>query len=204
MATAVHAGQAQFYQKSSQLGIALAADGSGNDGSVHLHIESPTSYQWAAIGTGDKMDDSFMILMQASGPESGEQVVLCEKPRTNIARQVQVTARSAHGHDEPGRVNIPLQVLASKIEGQIMSANIMWTISAASSFSAIHPSESKQPWIWAIGPRSSRPSSGSDNDKRKRDGRGDGEIEEHSSYGNHNLQNLLSVLRRRQGYFLPT
>jgi hypothetical protein len=112
-----------------------------------------------------------------------------------------VTARSAHGHDEPERFNVPLQVLASKIEGQIMSADIMWAISDASSFSTVNPSDSKQPWIWAVGPRSSRPSSGSDNDKRRRDGGGDGEIEEHSSYGKDDLQNPIMCAKTTAGIF---
>jgi len=51
--------------------LVTSVDGHGTW--VNLHLEAPTSYQWAAIGTGHKMDGSFMIVMQPSGTDSGKQ-----------------------------------------------------------------------------------------------------------------------------------
>lgn len=197
VAAAVSAGQAQFYQNSHQFGTALATSDAENGTWVYIHIEAPTSYQWAGIGTGDKMDGSFMILIQQSGSDSGNKVVFSLRSPTNFYHQVHVTARSANGHDEPEQVNVSFQVLASKVKDQRMSADIKWVASDASTFSTVNPNSSKQAWIWAVGPHSSIQPSSSDNDKRRRDG-GAGEIDQHSSYGKDNLVGVFaSILRTK-------
>jgi hypothetical protein len=71
----VSASNVQFYQKSEKLGAVLATHAGSNGTDMYLHIEAPTSYQWAALGTGDAMDGSFMIVMQHSG-DAGKYSVL--------------------------------------------------------------------------------------------------------------------------------
>ena len=64
----------QFYKKSDGYGAAMATSQAANGTDILLHLEAPTTYQWAAIGTGDKMDGSFMIVMQPSGVGSGTSI----------------------------------------------------------------------------------------------------------------------------------
>lgn len=65
----------QFYKTSDQYGAALAIRKTANGTEIFLHLEAPTAYQWAAVGTGDKMDKSFMILMQPSSAHSGKRTM---------------------------------------------------------------------------------------------------------------------------------
>ena len=57
---------AQFYRQSEQYGVAFTSLLISNGSEIFVHIEAPTSYQWAAIGTGDKTDGSFMLLIKPS------------------------------------------------------------------------------------------------------------------------------------------
>jgi hypothetical protein len=73
VSVSTHAASVQFFKQSEQYGAALATRSGANGTDILLRLEAPTTYQWAALGTGDKMDKSFMILMQPSSANSGKQ-----------------------------------------------------------------------------------------------------------------------------------
>jgi hypothetical protein len=62
VASTTHASYAQFYSRSNQYGIAIAADHDKNGTSVYVTLEGSTDYQWLGLGSGDKMDNSFMLI----------------------------------------------------------------------------------------------------------------------------------------------
>jgi len=64
------AGQAQFYDKSSNLGFALSVDNaSATD--LYFQISTPIGAGWGAIGSGDKMDRSLMFIIYPSSTRNG-------------------------------------------------------------------------------------------------------------------------------------
>jgi hypothetical protein len=63
------ASSTQFYSDREQYAVAFGVGTASNDSEIFLTMTAPVYYQWAAVGTGDKMDGSFMVLMQPSGSD---------------------------------------------------------------------------------------------------------------------------------------
>ena len=62
----------QFYDKGSDYGLALTSTTAGNGTSLFLQLSAPASFQWAAVGSGDKMDGSLMFLIYRSDDKDGK------------------------------------------------------------------------------------------------------------------------------------
>lgn len=66
------AGQAQFYQKSEDFGVAITSTQDEGNVDFRMQISAPVSYGWAAVGTGYKMDKSLMFVIYPSGLDDGQ------------------------------------------------------------------------------------------------------------------------------------
>lgn len=72
MITRTLADQAQFYQKSENFGVAISSTQDEGNVDFRMQISAPTSYGWASVGTGDKMDKSLMFVIYPSGVDDGQ------------------------------------------------------------------------------------------------------------------------------------
>jgi hypothetical protein len=63
---------AQFFDRNSNVGLALSA--ARNEASTDLlfQISAPQNAGWAAVGTGDRMDRSLMFIIYPSSQSNGE------------------------------------------------------------------------------------------------------------------------------------
>ncbi|OAP56499.1 hypothetical protein AYL99_09678 [Fonsecaea erecta] len=152
--------QAQFYEKSENYGVAISS--TGNNGKVdaeefNLQISAPVSYGWAAVGTGNHMHDSLMFIIYPSGQGDG----------------VTLSVRTTSGHDTPESVSgVNATVLSSEVANGKMTATIQWHQSSSHKFNTVDVTDTKQPWIWAVGPS-----------KQIRSNSIDADIDQHSHYG---------------------
>lgn len=51
--------------------LVFAVAAAKDDGRFFFHLEAPAEYSWMAIGTGDKMDGSIMMVAYRSSNETG-------------------------------------------------------------------------------------------------------------------------------------
>jgi hypothetical protein len=72
--------------------------------------------------------------------------------------------------------------LHSGIVDSRMSLDLSFPSSVLHGYHTVNPSSSQQAWIWAVGPEVKTTSSTGTHGEEKRDG-GDGDIEQHSHYG---------------------
>ncbi|EPS30423.1 hypothetical protein PDE_05374 [Penicillium oxalicum 114-2] len=113
-------------------------DGS-ND--LHFHLSGPASYSWIAVGTGDEMADSMMILVYSSAD----------------GKNVTVSPRLASGEQEP---EYSSSIDVTLLEGTGLANNIM-TVNARCNncttwkTGSLDLQSSSQPWNFALGPTGS-------------------------------------------------
>jgi hypothetical protein len=69
LTTSAHAEQAQFYQKSESFGVAVTSTNDDANAVFTLQVSAPVRYGWAAVGTGDRMDNSLMFIVYPSQTE---------------------------------------------------------------------------------------------------------------------------------------
>ncbi|KIW24021.1 uncharacterized protein PV07_09760 [Cladophialophora immunda] len=152
--------QAQFYEKSENFGFAISSTGNNGNAAAeefNMQISAPTSYGWAAVGTGDRMHDSLMFIIYPSGQGNG----------------VTLSVRTSSGHDTPEPVSgVNATVLNSEVENGKMTATIQWYQSSSHKFNKVDVTRTKQSWIWAVGPNEQVQSNSID-----------AEIDQHSHYG---------------------
>jgi hypothetical protein len=92
---------------------------------------------------------------------------------------VQISTRTASGHDTPEEVSVHVDVIGTVIYAGRMRADVKWTTIDAARYMGLDIESTKQPWIWAVGPVLQ----GQSNRKRSGDGADAGGFEQHSSYG---------------------
>ncbi|OAL26718.1 hypothetical protein AYO22_04071 [Fonsecaea multimorphosa] len=153
--------QAQFYEKSENYGVAISSTGNNgnvNAGEFSMQISAPVSYGWAAVGTGNHMHDALMFIIYPSA--DGDDVTL--------------SVRTTSGHDTPEPASgVNATVLSSEVENGKMTATIQWHQSSSShKFNKVDVTDTKQPWIWAVGPS-----------KQVRSNSINADINQHSHYG---------------------
>lgn len=73
--TLVLAQNAQFYDKSSNIGFALSTSANGSSGSpfdLYFQLSAPKSSGWGAVGTGERMDHSLMFIVYPAQKDGGK------------------------------------------------------------------------------------------------------------------------------------
>lgn len=68
----VDAKQAQFYQKGQNYGFALSTNAGSNGTDYYMALVAPQGFGWAAVGSGNKMDNSVMFIIYPSGDDNGK------------------------------------------------------------------------------------------------------------------------------------
>lgn len=63
-----------------------------------------------------------------------------------------------------------------------MSVQLQFPASETDQYAQVDVSDSKQSWIWAVGPKTTNQEGNDDNSERKRDNNGE-TIDQHSAYG---------------------
>ena len=76
LAAQTQANQAQFYQTSENYGVAIASVPADGRVDLLMQISAPESYGWAAVGTGNKMDNSLMFIIYPSEQDNSQ----CQGP----------------------------------------------------------------------------------------------------------------------------
>ena len=144
--TDASARHAQFYTQSEQYGVALDHRSNDNSGDLYMHLEAPSSYQWADVGIGDKMAGSFMLVMRVTGAGGGARKVACEARLT--AAEVDLSTRTASGHATPEEISLHFEVLALQVSGGRMQAQVRWDLANADGLAKVDVQSTKQAWIW--------------------------------------------------------
>ena len=117
------------------VGIPSTTASSGS-GDVYFQISAPTSYEWVALGTGEKMAGANIFLMYQDG--SGN---------------VTVSSRQATGHTEPeydASTASTLELLSgSGVTGDTMVANVRCADCETWSSGTLDVTSTSAPWIGA-------------------------------------------------------
>ncbi|MCJ1477430.1 hypothetical protein MMC13_006101 [Lambiella insularis] len=97
--------------------------------------------------------------------------------------ELDISTRSAHGHEIPDDVSVPIQELRSQISNGRMQADVRWCNAYTTQYTKIHGSSTKQAWIWAVGPQQGI-MDGDSSRERKEESEwvSSGNIQQHSSY----------------------
>ncbi|GAD98405.1 conserved hypothetical protein [Paecilomyces variotii No. 5] len=108
---------------------------------VYFHLSGPTDYSWVAVGTGDEMKDSLMILLYSN--RHGDNVTV--SPRLCSGEQEPVFSSSLDVVTLPG----------TGIAGNTMTVNARCTNCSHWKTGSLDLQSTSQPWIYALGPKSS-------------------------------------------------
>lgn len=60
------ANNAQFYEKSSNLGLSLSTTTNGSSTDLLFQLSAPTHAGWGAVGIGDRMNHALMFIIYPS------------------------------------------------------------------------------------------------------------------------------------------
>lgn len=128
--------QVQYYDEQKKYGLALTSTIAENGTEVIIQLSAPTSYGWAAVGTGAHMDGSVQFFIYPSDKDN----------------QVTLSVRQAVGHLPIRTLAYQTSLINSSVQNGIMSATIRWTTADGTFGGKLDIGEHKQPFIWAVGP----------------------------------------------------
>ena len=163
----------QFYEPSTQLGVAVGTAANGSSTDLLLQLTAPSSASWAAVGIGSQMRGALMfVLLPLSAGGAG---------------QLTVSVRSAPGHQMPTPLSgVDYEVRSAKVQGANMTASIVCHGCTSWSGGTLDTASTKAPWIWAVGPSAGSSGGGSSRHRVKRDSASinqGGNIQEHEEKG---------------------
>ncbi|KAJ9209771.1 hypothetical protein DTO166G4_8623 [Paecilomyces variotii] len=133
-----------------------------NSEDVYFHLSGPTEYSWIAVGTGNQMKDSLMIILYSN--EHGDNVTV--SPRLCSGEQEPVFSSSLDVVILPG----------SGIADNTMTVNARCTNCSHWKTGSLDLQSTSQPWIFALGPKAA------DSILLKSDSKS-ASIQRHSEYG---------------------
>ena len=95
LAAQTQAKQAQFYRKSGKYGFAITSAPADGGVDFLMQISAAESYGWAAVGTGNKMDNSLMFIIYPSGQDDSQCQEFFSPSRVLAADECWQMSRSA-------------------------------------------------------------------------------------------------------------
>lgn len=134
----VHAAaeQIQYYDQTWKYGLALTSTMTDNGAEIIIQLSAPTSYGWAAVGTGAHMDGSVMFFIYPSTANN----------------KVTLSVRQAKDHTPIPTNMYQTSLLKSSVQNGTMSATISWKAENRTFAGKLDIGQHKQPLIWALGP----------------------------------------------------
>ncbi|EAW13436.1 cytochrome and DOMON domain-containing protein [Aspergillus clavatus NRRL 1] len=111
-----------------------------NSSDVYFHLSGPTSYSWVAVGTGDEMKNSLMVVLYSDA--SGKNVT--------------VSPRLCTGEREPVYApSLAVDLLSGTgIANGLMTVNGRCSNCTKWGTGSLDLKSTSQPWIFALGPHS--------------------------------------------------
>lgn len=160
-AAATLASQIQFYDKKTTFAVALETLLLDNGTQILMQISAPTTYAWAALGSGSMMAESIMFVLYPSANN------------TDVTLSIRTTTDDRH--DAPREIEnnrVHARVRSSSIKDGRMTADIVWQESGPILCDVVDSRSHNQPFIWAVGPLTTS-DSGHDGPDRRRGGSDD-------------------------------
>lgn len=136
LSTLAAAEQIQYFDPTWKYGLALTSTIGENGTEVIIQLSAPTSYGWAAVGTGSHMDGSVMFFIYPS----------------NSKDKVTLSVRQAKDHTPMPTTQYRTSLVKSSIRNGTMSATISWKSANRTFGGKLDITQHKQPLIWALGP----------------------------------------------------
>ncbi|TIA60952.1 hypothetical protein D6C76_10235 [Aureobasidium pullulans] len=135
--TSQNASSLVFTYGSAEQPDLVVAMSATTDGDFALHMSGSSKHSWIAVGTGTEMDGSMMFVLYGDGTKKG----------------ATLSTRSSTGHQEPSYVSSMEPQVSASSENGIHAATAYFRNSSAWMQNSIDMTSSKQPFIFALGPK---------------------------------------------------